>query len=257
MDQFPNTLSHLLSSNFAPQPFDVTYIQHEIGKLNESIDELQIQLRKLEQKRQTYRALLSPLRQMPLELLGDIFGFALSAGNAEQTHRGDNLITLSLVSRDWRDGALTAHHLWGDLEVSFECCYTPPMFEKIKHWLNRSKNCPKSLKLHVPKHRPACTTIHGSFPSSSPEGPLAALLTSGPVLQKLSLSFPHGDCFRQLTNTMEQIKRSKPTPSWDSLRSLGLEFREWRYIQSFNLDTMLLEDTFHQQLLHSTCVSLE
>jgi hypothetical protein len=65
---------------------------------------------------------------MPLELLGDIFGFALSAGNAEKTHRGDKLITLSLVSRDWRDGALTAHHLWGDLEVSFECCYTPPMF---------------------------------------------------------------------------------------------------------------------------------
>jgi hypothetical protein len=61
-------LAHLFSTNTAPISVEAQHIQNEINTLAETIDRLQAQL-------QTYRALLSPVRRIPPEILGEIFIF--------------------------------------------------------------------------------------------------------------------------------------------------------------------------------------
>ena len=68
-------IDHLFANNTPPLPPEAQHIQNEIDGLTEAIAKLQVQLSKLQRRRQNYRVLLSPLRRIPPELLGEIFAF--------------------------------------------------------------------------------------------------------------------------------------------------------------------------------------
>jgi hypothetical protein len=71
-----DVINHLFTNNTPPLPPEAKYIQNEIDSLAQAIGKLQLQLNKLQSRMQNYRALLSPSRRIPLEILGEIFAFA-------------------------------------------------------------------------------------------------------------------------------------------------------------------------------------
>ena len=68
-------IDRLFANNAPPLLFETRYIQNEIDSLTKAIDRLQSQVNKLQSQRQNYRVLLSPLRRIPPEILGEIFAF--------------------------------------------------------------------------------------------------------------------------------------------------------------------------------------
>ena len=68
-----NVINHLFTNNTPPLPPEVKYIRNEIDSLMKAIDKLQSQLNKLQGRTRNYRVLLSPLRRIPPEILGEIF----------------------------------------------------------------------------------------------------------------------------------------------------------------------------------------
>ena len=74
----PEHLAHIFASNIPPQPLEIPSIEHAIEETLKAIDELQQRLQKLQHHRQGYRTLLSAVRRIPLEVLGEIFSFFLA-----------------------------------------------------------------------------------------------------------------------------------------------------------------------------------
>jgi hypothetical protein len=69
----PKHLAHLFASNIPPQSIEIPSIEHAIEESTNAIEELQQRLEKLEHQRQGYRSLLSTVRRLPPEVLGEIF----------------------------------------------------------------------------------------------------------------------------------------------------------------------------------------
>ncbi|KAJ7902473.1 hypothetical protein B0H13DRAFT_2513259 [Mycena leptocephala] len=120
----------LLNSNEPPEDAELPFISSVISNtdaplafLDEEISKLQDQLERLEKDRASllsYRtrhcAILSPLRRMPLEVLGEIFSWTLpSLSDAMDQGRFDMTESpwvLTQISSGWRETSLSTPFLW-------------------------------------------------------------------------------------------------------------------------------------------------
>jgi hypothetical protein len=93
---------------------------------------------------------LSPLRRIPFEVLGENFRHSLPyiMGHEDRSQ----LVGLSLVCRRWRDAALCTHRLWAGVQV---CCSSQVSFEKLMQWIERSGTVPKTLDFDMCRTSPA------------------------------------------------------------------------------------------------------
>ncbi|KAJ7663968.1 hypothetical protein DFH06DRAFT_1042209, partial [Mycena polygramma] len=131
LDVVPGTRHYtLLNSNEAPEDSETTFIRAVVStaeacvaRLNEEIAKLQAQLEHLEEQRvsfSSYRArnsaILSPLRRMPPEVLGEIFIWTLPSPrnslSPSQFDEGASPWVLPHISSRWRAIALATPHLW-------------------------------------------------------------------------------------------------------------------------------------------------
>ncbi|KAJ7184492.1 hypothetical protein C8R46DRAFT_461585 [Mycena filopes] len=125
----PPELPSLLANNDPPPDSEIPRIlavisagQDRIDALDPQIRALQARLASLTQARdeavkhvREYRAIVSPLRQLPPEVLGEIF--ALSIGASGDSERGEPPWYLGHICRSWRSIALTYPRLWTHLTI--------------------------------------------------------------------------------------------------------------------------------------------
>lgn len=115
---------------------------------------LKIQSRTLHSHIAQRKALLHPLRRLPLELLGEIFFIwtqdwdRTSAWKrfplVENKHHTMPAVVASQVCQRWRDAALATPRLWAHIQVQLDWSIN---LDAIKLWLARSGVCPLMISL--------------------------------------------------------------------------------------------------------------
>ncbi|TEB40183.1 hypothetical protein FA13DRAFT_1618671, partial [Coprinellus micaceus] len=113
--EFHLALSQLATTNDAPSTQDAAFLREVVDGLDVEADEIRTQLQALEEKlqvvernRKFFKPMLSPVRRVPLEILGDIFALIVEM----DPFLNDALATLCLVCKSWRRAALGMPKLW-------------------------------------------------------------------------------------------------------------------------------------------------
>ncbi|KAJ3719333.1 hypothetical protein C8R42DRAFT_723021 [Lentinula raphanica] len=100
-----------------------------------------------------HRALMSPIRQIPDEVLGEIFVHCLPTDRNAIRSLDEAPLLLTTICRDWRRVALRTPRLWSSLHI-----FLPPDLNNqamsrrvtgIRTWLGRSGTLPLSISLHT------------------------------------------------------------------------------------------------------------
>jgi hypothetical protein len=229
----------IVSTNAVPDPEEVIAVQQGINRLKSEIAQAKSpRLQELEKDLRLHEAVFSPLRQIPVEVLGEIFTLALPDGVLQNRDR-QHLVYLCLVCHTWRDAALSARWLWNRVGVKFD----RTLSEKIVCWFNRSGNLPKSLAIDTEGQCMGgmdCADLGSDCRSRNAN--LAKFMTDGPTLDHLELNYPGSRCFRNFVealHVLDAISNPKVRP-WDCLRSLTLNFlSEWDEPDDNYLSTFL------------------
>ncbi|KAJ7364261.1 hypothetical protein DFH08DRAFT_730841 [Mycena albidolilacea] len=96
---------------------------------------------------EAHRALLSPSRRIPPEVLGEIFVHCLPQDafiDASVTHCP---LLLTQISSNWRSVALMTPALWTSLKVNLSTTSCLPNLPLIQAWITRSGSCPLSFSI--------------------------------------------------------------------------------------------------------------
>ncbi|KAK7028995.1 hypothetical protein VNI00_008920 [Paramarasmius palmivorus] len=122
----------------------------EISRLKLAILALETKRNRLKKKIEGYRSLLSPIHQLPPEILFNIFKPLCDKTELERTKRPPAL-TVSAVCKRWRNISLSVPSLWSSFEIVL---YTwKGHFQKlarlIQLFLDRSKEALLTLVLHL------------------------------------------------------------------------------------------------------------
>ncbi|KAJ7101884.1 hypothetical protein C8R44DRAFT_641240 [Mycena epipterygia] len=147
VDTAPGTRHHrLLNSNEAPLDSDtpivrsaiskararLTVVEDELSRLRELMKSLEKEHAALSDNLAHNNSILSPLRRMPPEVLGEIFSWTLpSVGVLQEGHLGVAVSpwVLTHISSHWRAVSLSTTSLWSLVVVEFrhESPYHLPM----------------------------------------------------------------------------------------------------------------------------------
>ncbi|KAJ3519569.1 hypothetical protein NMY22_g13133 [Coprinellus aureogranulatus] len=198
---------HLLSSNESLHPSQVAFVKKEIDARIEAIRNMEVELSK-------YQALLSPLRQFPAEILGEVFAAVIDT--VEKPIEIPNALSnLSLVSKAWRNAALSTPRLWGTVGVNL----TRPGvdFTKVGAWFARSGTTPRSFTL---ESGGACRD-HGSGCLLLNNSGLPDFLKDGPSINRLTISSWSSECFQWLFCNLFST-RNDESSAWKSIQSIEL-----------------------------------
>ncbi|KAF8635770.1 hypothetical protein AX17_003858 [Amanita inopinata Kibby_2008] len=94
---------------------------------------------------ETYEAALAPHKQLPPEILRQIFLFCVSDKPAKFPQRSEEIrVSLSQVCSGWRRVALDTPQLWSEVQVH---TLERRQLLKLSIWLQRSKSYPLKLKI--------------------------------------------------------------------------------------------------------------
>ncbi|KAJ2914697.1 hypothetical protein MD484_g5695, partial [Candolleomyces efflorescens] len=224
----PNNFAHLFTSNAVPHPLETASIQQVIDDYEAELTKLKSQLRAIRDKVRAHRALLSPVRRMPPEVLGEIF--QLTIENCLEEDRKRSTTDLVLVCRAWYRAAQHTHRLWNVVSISRD--FLPEMsFKKVAAWLGRSGSSPRTLTIRVQDEmRPCrCATDEAAGCSLNPHQGVVQLLTEGPSLNHLSIFCDNARCFQRLQDALAQGKEAQNRP-WDSIKSfhLSISNKVWK-----------------------------
>ncbi|KAF6746289.1 hypothetical protein DFP72DRAFT_779359, partial [Ephemerocybe angulata] len=85
-------------------------IQAHVEMLSNQLDDLFKHVRSLEEERTKYRAVLSAVRRLPTEILGEIFSLLFPRVLADEDRA--YLVDLGLVCHRWREAVLHMRSLW-------------------------------------------------------------------------------------------------------------------------------------------------
>ncbi|KAJ2936453.1 hypothetical protein H1R20_g638, partial [Candolleomyces eurysporus] len=212
-------LAQLLSSNDTPSSREAEEVKLEVTLLAEKVLQLRSQLEELEEDLRRYKAILSPIRKVPLEVLGAIFEMALPERTKQDY--SSRVLKLCLVCKNWRDAAHLTRRLWSELHLSDDHIH----YRKIVNWFNRAGSLPKTLEVNA-----KCGVRYLSKPERChlPGHDVSRLLTSGPSLHHLSLTCTSPRCFLKMVDALETFA---PAPSpyaeprpFDAIQSLTLTF---------------------------------
>ncbi|KAJ3544392.1 hypothetical protein NMY22_g2801 [Coprinellus aureogranulatus] len=212
----PDELSRLVNGNDPPNAVESASVRQDLNSLRTQIAQLEATLEGLRQRERARLAILSSVRRIPDEILGEIFLLALPPVLDEMGR--DALLGLSLVCRRWRSACLATHRLWGGIKI-FLYHAGRISYDKIAAWLGRAGAMPKTVEIR---------TIFGcrcpDMPCHSANPALRRLVTEGPPLEHLKLPCKDASCFRNWVSAVQAVQGQ--TPTWDLLKSLHLTFGE-------------------------------
>ncbi|KAF7373598.1 hypothetical protein MSAN_00570200 [Mycena sanguinolenta] len=163
-----------LNTNYVPSDSEVLHIHAllleptaELARVDARIEELEIILQQLKAQRallktpiDAHRALISPMRRIPEDVLIEIFCACLPSEHNARIDPAEAPMALGRICKHWRGVAYSAPILWSTIHIPLLLNYThaPPQIlsrlgkivEKIvEKWLKRSATCPLSVSLSV------------------------------------------------------------------------------------------------------------
>ncbi|KAF5332302.1 hypothetical protein D9611_008063 [Ephemerocybe angulata] len=267
----------LVTSNDAPTLVQVDCVQYRVDTLMRQLEMMAEHVLQLEEELMVYRTVLSPLRRLPLEILGEIF--KLMFPSFLNAYDRKEMRNLGSVCRRWRDALLNASSLWKGVILG-PCICRPRTTKKSKRrhvgdydhlleWFNRAKGCPKGLIYSGVDTGCRCVRVGGRCFSVDPT--VVRFLKEGPALDHLSLQLSGPNCFR---NWMAALGASPGTSlnPLRSLRSFSLEFidevpQTWNdgddlessvftllpHVQSLAVYLPYREDVFDDEMDSSDC----
>ncbi|KAJ3536900.1 hypothetical protein NMY22_g5828 [Coprinellus aureogranulatus] len=219
----PPALSHLLSSNDPPQAQEIGVIENVVTVIDEEIEGLEAQLEKIRLKRQQYQSLLSPLRRMPLDVLGEIFSHTAGSEELESLKQ---TVTLCLVCKAWREAAYATHRLWRHIEIDATSGALSE-WERVESWISRSGAAPK--KLSVLSGIDTCAwplRPRGLTSCALARSRLVGLLAKGSCsIDTLSISCGASQCIHWLCDAVAEACSGSSRP-WDGIKSLSITVRQ-------------------------------
>ncbi|KAJ6512974.1 hypothetical protein C8R45DRAFT_961982 [Mycena sanguinolenta] len=159
-----------LDTNYVPSDSEVLEIRalllepvHELARIDARIEEIELALEQLKEQRallktpiDAHRALISPIRRIPQDVLIEIFRACLPSEHDALIDFAEAPLLLSRICRHWRNVAYSTPMLWSAIHIpSPDSLDTPSNFlarlEKIvEEWLKRSATCFLSVSLFDP-----------------------------------------------------------------------------------------------------------
>ncbi|KAL0568536.1 hypothetical protein V5O48_013443 [Marasmius crinis-equi] len=161
--------SHVLDTNYAPSEQECTDIrsllyepEQRAGNLAQEIQKLQAELNEVQHFIDRHRSLLSPVRRVPADLLGEIFVQTLPSNTFNLAARTvkDAPLLLTTICHSWREVALKTPRLWNGIHI-----YLPRNHPQFPHdqlsfliqqrkqgaqtWLERSGALPITFSISV------------------------------------------------------------------------------------------------------------
>ncbi|KAF8951914.1 hypothetical protein BDZ97DRAFT_1882542 [Flammula alnicola] len=148
-----DNFSHLIRSNAVPSLHErnlvrglISDLDNDISKVDLTIAELRKRMNgfenqrtELTERRATYASIVSPLRYIPLEILGHIFIYASADDTSFE-------LCASHVCRLWREASLATSELWSTIKVGFVSFPSELSLEKyIETYIHRARSRPLSL----------------------------------------------------------------------------------------------------------------
>ncbi|RXW11331.1 hypothetical protein EST38_g14524 [Candolleomyces aberdarensis] len=207
--------AYYISTNAPPSDTEAASLQTEINDLLARVAQTEERIRRR-------RSVLSAVRRLPEEILGEIF-VCLLPEILDFRGRTD-LITLCLVCKSWRNAAMLCHRLWRGLGV----CKSQLSFDGVIKWLERSAALPKALEvLHE----------EGDDGIQLASTALSRLLVEGLFLDHLTLEWPDTGVLLDALEVSEVSKLSRPL---DHLKSLTLDLTSLWDSQRINVEPIFL-----------------
>lgn len=136
---------------------EIKRLNTEIAKLQEALNTLTSQRDKIQEVVDSHRALLSPIRRIPPEVLQLIFGFCLDSRRNPVMHHCEAPLLLGRICSKWREIAMMkTPELWSSIHIA-----VPPLQRLLRldpvhvvEWLNRSgKTRPLDISIYTPQAR--------------------------------------------------------------------------------------------------------
>ena len=158
----PSPVPELIRTYHPPSSFQIRSIQQsisdvqshlcklddEIMKLENVMDNLRRRRKALHRFTQEHQAVLSPMRRLPPELLGDIFNLCLNdLWNNRFFDPREAPLLLSQVCIGWREAALSNAKLWSTISLYLENPISESEVALVKTWLGRAGRHPLSIRI--------------------------------------------------------------------------------------------------------------
>lgn len=121
-------------------------LDENLSYAQNNVDELMLQLSECFLKWTQYKAVISPVRRLPPEILCQIFLDAISS-ESQKPHKNLAPLSLCQVCESWRWAALGLPKLWTHLVFSFKPSTLERDIRRMEFWLNRAKDLALSLSL--------------------------------------------------------------------------------------------------------------
>ncbi|KAJ7442992.1 hypothetical protein FB451DRAFT_1437904 [Mycena latifolia] len=182
-----------LGTNYCPQDEEIVqihtllieptlqlkYLDDEIAVLQKALDKLAEERAGISAYVDAHKALISPARRLPLDVIQEIFVACLP------THRNcvmsavEAPVLLGRICSSWRSISLSTPRLWSRLHIvepQFRSITLPDFVEKklaqrletTKMWLGRSGNCPLSISLQPTGRSHFAVSQNQLFPALLP-----------------------------------------------------------------------------------------
>ncbi|KAJ7762482.1 hypothetical protein B0H16DRAFT_1368650 [Mycena metata] len=180
-------------------------LDDEIADLQKAIDKLKAERDSVESFVDAHKALISPARRLPLDIIQEIFIACLPTHRNCVMSASEAPVLLGRICSSWRAISLSTPRLWSSLHIVDPAPHGDPIgasavadrvtlrLATTKMWLARSGHCPLSISLKV------------GFEHSDDEQPL---VTRSPFLQLLVQFAPRWQHIHLVTPpaVLEQIR---------------------------------------------------
>lgn len=228
-------ISTILSTNNVPTETQLATL--ELHKSNIAYEQslLRSKLQALETKMEQYRGATSPIRRLPLELIGEILYYASPSPISES-----NLVDLEnlcLVCKRWNEAARSMPKLRSSLNIA---PLKSKSFELVVPWWKRFNSSSRSLTWDGPDCRCSWENQNQEEPDEEWDGEpcrcihpvLLELLKDGPRIDDFTLMPDSHQCLVNFLDAMKPAQGTSSPRTWDTIKTLTFDFRDengpWR-----------------------------
>ncbi|KAJ7649063.1 hypothetical protein DFH06DRAFT_1332085 [Mycena polygramma] len=155
----PASLAHLIESNVAPSSIESQLTRAYIGELESQIASLggangpsRRRRAELRQAVKSYKAVVSPIRRVPPEILGEIFSYLVPSHFSEISQIEQIVVdhapwSITRVCSHWSAVALETPALWSTVLLKLKYLGEQGAVSLIELWLRRSRNMPLNVTI--------------------------------------------------------------------------------------------------------------